>query len=146
MQVGCVHRLAHTYGILPGSEAVFSVGHDLGLEAAVDLYDLGLKIACVADIREDGQDAGLIRRLQERNIPYMSGWVATEAQGKSAVEKVIVSTNQGTLHREFYCNLLAASAGLTPVTGPLTMALYRTGPRAWGTCSDSWWQSIHSWW
>ncbi len=42
MQVGCAHRLAHTYGILAGSEAVFSVGHDLGLEAAVDLHDLGL--------------------------------------------------------------------------------------------------------
>jgi sarcosine oxidase subunit alpha len=122
MQVGCAHRLAHTYGILAGSEAVFSVGHDLGLEAAVDLCDLGLKIACVADIRQDGQDAGLIRRLQKRNIPYMSGWVATEARGKAAVEKVTVSTNQGTLHREFNCNLLVASAGLTPVTGPLTMA------------------------
>jgi sarcosine oxidase subunit alpha len=56
MQVGCAHRLARTYGLLPGSEAVFSVGHDLGLEAAVDLFDLGVKINCVADIREDGQD------------------------------------------------------------------------------------------
>jgi sarcosine oxidase subunit alpha len=125
MQVSCAHRLAHTYGILAGSEAVFSVGHDLGLEAAVNLYDLGLKIACVADIREDGQDAGLISQLQERNIPYISGWVATEAQGKAAVEKVTVSTNQGTLDKEFYCNLLVASAGLTPVTGPLTMAQAR---------------------
>jgi len=125
MQISCAHRLAHTYGILAGREAVFSVGHDLGLEAAVDLYDLGLKIACVADIRDDGQDAGLIGQLQERNIPYMSGWVATAAHGKSAVEKVTVSTNQGTLHKEFDCNLLVASAGLTPVTGPLTMAQAR---------------------
>jgi len=125
MQVSCAHRMAHTYGILVGSEAVFSVGHDLGLEAAVDLYDRGLKIACVADIREDGQDAGWVRKLQERNIPYMTGWVATEAHGKAAVEKVTVSTNQGTLHKEFDCNLVVASAGLTPVTGPLTMAQAR---------------------
>jgi len=125
MQIGCAHRLAHTYGILAGREAVFSVGHDLGLEAAVDLYDRGLKIACVADIREDGQDAGLIGQLQARNIPYMSGWVATEAHGKTIVDKVTLSTNQGTLHREFACDLLVASAGLTPVTGPLTMAQAR---------------------
>jgi sarcosine oxidase subunit alpha len=26
MQVGCAHRMARTYGLLPGSEAVFSVG------------------------------------------------------------------------------------------------------------------------
>ena len=122
MQVGCAHRLAHTYGILPGSEAVFSIGHDLGLEAAIDLADRGLKIVCVADIREDGQDAELVGKLQARNIPYMSGWVATEAHGKAAVEKVTVSTNQGTLDREFSCDLLVASAGLTPLTGPLTMA------------------------
>ena len=125
MQISCAHRLAHTYGIRAGSEAVFSIGHDLGLEAAVNLHDLGLKIACVADIREEGQDAGLISKLKERSIPYMSGWVATEAHGKTGVEKATVSTNQGTIQKEFYCDLVVASAGLTPVTGPLTMAQAR---------------------
>jgi len=125
MQIGCAHRLAHTYGVLAGSQAVFSIGHDLGLEAAIDLYDQGLKIACVADIRENAQDAGLVGQLQARNIAYMSGWVATEAHGKTAVDKVTVSTNQGTLHKDFACDLLVASAGLTPVTGPLTMAQAR---------------------
>ena len=122
MQISCAHRLAHTYGILAGREAVFSIGHDLGLEAAIDLHDQGLKIACVADIREDGQDTELIGKLQARSIPYMSGWVATEAHGKTAVDKVTLGTNQGTLSKEFYCDLLVASAGLTPITGPLTMA------------------------
>ena len=37
MQIGSAHRLARTYGLLPGEQAVFSVGHDLGLEAALDL-------------------------------------------------------------------------------------------------------------
>ncbi len=54
MQVNAAHRLAHTYGLLPGRKAVFSIGHDLGLEAAIDLHDLGLKITTVADCREDG--------------------------------------------------------------------------------------------
>ncbi len=122
MQIGCAHRLAHSYGILAGRGAVFSIGHDLGIEAAIDLSDQGLKILCVADIREDGQDAGLVEKLQSRDIPYMRGWVATEAHGNPAVEKVTLSTNQGTLHKEFACDLLVASAGLTPVTGGLTMA------------------------
>ena len=121
MQIGCAHRLAHTYGILPGREAVFSVGHDLGLEAAIDLADQGLNIACVADIREDGQDLELVSKLQERGISYMGGWGATETRGKTSVEGVTVSTIQGTLHKEFSCDLLVASAGLTPLTGPLTM-------------------------
>ena len=92
MQIGCAHRLAHTYGILAGTQAVFSIGHDLGLEAALDLSEQGLKIKCVADIREEGQDAALIAQLQARNIPYMSGWVATEAHGKAVVDKATLRT------------------------------------------------------
>ena len=127
MQVGCAHRMARTYGLLPGSEAVFSVGHDLGLEAAVDLFDLGLKINCVADIREDGQNPELMLALAERKIPVLKGWVAAKAHGGKKVEKVTLSTVEGTVKREFPCDLLVASAGLTPVTGPFILAQAEMG-------------------
>lgn len=122
MQAGCAHRLARTYGVLPGREAVFSVGHDLGLEAAVDLFDLGLKIHCVADIREDGQDSRLMLALAERRIPVLKGWVAARTYGARQVKKVTLATVEGTVKRQFPCDLLVASAGLTPVTGPLVLA------------------------
>jgi sarcosine oxidase subunit alpha len=122
MQIGCAHRLARTYGLLPGEQAVFSIGHDLGLEAALDLFDLGLKVACVADIREDGQDPRLLEGFAERNIPVLKGWVATEAHGTKALKQVILGTIQGTLQKEFSCDLLVASAGMTPLTGPLSLA------------------------
>ena len=125
MQVGCAHRLARTYGLLPGSAAVFSVGHDLGLEAAVDLFDLGLRIACVADIREDGQNPGLMLALAGRKIPLLKGWVATKAHGGRQVKKVTLATVEGTVRRAFECDLLVASAGLTPLTGPLILAQAR---------------------
>ncbi len=122
MQVGCAHRLARTYGLLPGNEAVFSVGHDLGLEAAVDLFDLGLTINCVADIREDGQNPELLLALAERKIPVLKGWVATATNGCRKVKKVTLATLDGTITREFACDVLVASAGLTPVTGPFILA------------------------
>ncbi|MDP2861837.1 MAG: 2Fe-2S iron-sulfur cluster-binding protein [Desulfobacterales bacterium] len=122
MQVGCAHRLAHTYGLLPGEQAVFSVGHDLGLEAAVDLFDLGLKIPCVADIRKDGQDPRLLMALVERRIPLLNGWVAAKVHGGKQVKKVTLTTVEGTVRRMIPCDLLVASAGLTPVNGPLTLA------------------------
>jgi len=122
MQIGCAHRLAQTYGLLPGEQAVFSIGHDLGLEAVLDLFDLGLQIACVADIREDGQDSALLEGLAQRNIPFLKGWVATEAHGSKTLNKVTLSTIQGTLQKEFSCDTLVASAGMTPVTGPLSLA------------------------
>jgi len=122
MQIACAHRLARTYGLLPGERAVFSIGHDLGLEAALDLFDLGLKVCCVADIREDGQDPRLLEGLAERNIPLLKGWVATEAHGTKALNQVKLATIQGTLRKEFTCDLLVASAGMTPLTGPLSLA------------------------
>ncbi|MDO9109132.1 MAG: glycine cleavage T protein (aminomethyl transferase), partial [Desulfatirhabdiaceae bacterium] len=122
MQIGCAHRLARTYGLMPGREAVFSVGHDLGLEAAIDLFDMGLQVACVADIREDGQDPELLAGLADRRIPYLCGWVAVKAHGCKKVNKVTIATLDGTIRRHIPCDLLVASAGLTPTTGPLSLA------------------------
>lgn len=127
MQAGCAHRLARTYGVLPGNEAVFSVGHDLGLEAAVDLFDLGLKISCVADIRADGHDPDLLLALAERQVPVLKGWVAVKAHGSKALKKVTLGTTNGVVKREFACDLLVASAGLTPVTGPFILAQAKMG-------------------
>jgi sarcosine oxidase subunit alpha len=122
MQVGCAHRLARTYGLMPGKTAVFSVGHDLGLEAAVDLCDLGLSIPCVADSREEGQDPRLISALAERGIPLLKGWVVTKAHSGKQVKGATLATVEGTVKRRFPCDLLVASAGLTPVNGPLILA------------------------
>ena len=121
MQVSCAHRLANTYGILPGKRAVFSIGHDLGLEAALDLYDAGLEIEAVADIREEPIQDALASELEQRGIPYLNGWVAREAMG-SPLKSVSLTTLQGTFEKKFECDLLVASAGLTPVTGPLSLA------------------------
>ncbi len=100
MQIGCAHRLARTYGLLPGNRAVFSIGHDLGLEAAVDLRDLGMDIACVADIREDGQNPDLLQALAERQVPFLKGWVATKAHGGKQVKKVTLCTIEGSIKRQ----------------------------------------------
>ncbi|MDZ7665613.1 MAG: FAD-dependent oxidoreductase [Desulfotignum sp.] len=71
MQAGCALRLANTYGMLPGKTAVFSIGHDLGLEAAVTLHDLGLSIPVIADIREDGQDPDLLKAVLDSKNPCL---------------------------------------------------------------------------
>ncbi len=123
MQAGCALRLAKTYGLLPGKKAVFSIGHDFGIEAAIDLHDLGLSIACVADIREDGQDPELLKKLDERKIAFFRGWVANCAHGRKKVAGVTLSGTDGLVKRKFACDLIVASAGWTPVTGPVTIAL-----------------------
>lgn len=121
MQVGCAHRLAHTWGLLPGKRAVFSIGHDMGIEAALDLADLGLDVACVADVREDGQSTALLDELAKRGIPFYGGWVAAEAKGWNTMSSVQLATTGGFRKRRIECDTLVASAGFTPVWGPLSL-------------------------
>ena len=119
MQIGCAHRLARTYGLLPGKRAIFSIGDDLGLEAALDLSDLGLRVLAVADTRFDGQNSQFLERLNKHNISFLRGWVVTKAHGNKSLKKVTLCTNDGMRTREFKCDILVASAGLTPAAGPL---------------------------
>ncbi len=122
MQTGCALRLAKTYGLMPGKRAVFSIGHDLGLEAALELCDLGLAISCIADIREHGQDPVLLEKIAEKKIKLLKGWVATKAHGTKKVEKVTMSSIDSLVSKTFSCDLLVASAGMTPLTGAITLA------------------------
>ncbi len=122
MQPSCAHRLARTWGILAGERAVFSVGNDLGIEAALDLADLGMDIACVTDVREDGQAPQLLDELSSRSIPFMRGWVPVKAHGCRSVKAVTLSPVNGIRQKKVECDLLAASAGLTPSTGALSLA------------------------
>lgn len=124
----CALRLAHTYGILPGREAVFSVGHDFGLETAVALADLGLPVRAVADFREAGHDAGLVDQLASRNIPFFPGWAAYRASGVKSVSGVRLAACRSGESRRFACDLLVAAAGLSPVAEPL--ALFCDSPEA----------------
>jgi len=121
MQVDCAYRLARTYGICPGTSAVFSVGHDEGLEAAANLHDLGMAVRAVADCRAEPGDSGLVQALSERKIPYLPRWHASEAKGKKRVEGVVLCDEKEG-RRDFGCDLLVASAGLSPVIGPLSLA------------------------
>ena len=121
MQVNTAHRLAHTYGLLPGRKALFSIGHDLGWEAAIDLHDLGLKIVAILDCREDGQNERLVKEAKRRGIRIVKGWVVTEAHGGKRVEKATIGTTDGTVTKEVDCDIIVASAGFTPATGPLSI-------------------------
>ena len=122
MQISCAHRLARTYGLLPGTSAVFSIGDDLGLETAIDLSDLGLHVLTVADARLDGQNEMLLQEVGKRNIPFRRGWVASKAHGSRHVKGVRLCTTDGMRFQDISCDTLIASAGLTPAAGPLFLS------------------------
>lgn len=113
MQSSCAHRLARWYGILPGRRAVFAVADDLALEAALDLVDLGLEVAAIADARSDGHDPELTAAISRRRIPFLSGWTAGEARGPRHVRGVELRALNSCATKHFSCDLLVASSGLT---------------------------------
>ncbi len=119
MQVGCAWRLARSYGILPGKKAVFCVGDDLGLEAALDLAQSGLDIKAVADQRDQGHDPDLVKAITEKGILFLKNYIADSAIGKKHITGVTLSSISGKDKQKFECDLLVASSGLTPLTGPL---------------------------
>ena len=122
MQVNTAWRLARTWGVAPGKRIVFSTGDDLGLEAALDLSDLGLEVLAVADARNDGQDADLAAKLQNAGIEYLPGWAASNVKGVKQVRGVELAELNGSRTRSFHCDLLVAGAGQQAVIGPLSTA------------------------
>jgi sarcosine oxidase subunit alpha len=122
MQVNAAWRLARTYAVAPGKRIVFSIGDDLGLEAALDLAQIGLAVLAVADARSDGQDPDLLTSLRRAGIDYLPGWAASNVIGSKHVRGVELSKLNGSQTRSFKCDLLVANAGQQAVIGPLSTA------------------------
>lgn len=123
MQAGTAWRLARTHAVTPGKVAVFSVGDDLSLEAAIDLADLSVAVRAVADSREPGrQDPALVSALEARGIPFHTGWAASRAIGRSRVTGCELRAVSGVESRRLRCDLFVANAGWQPRIGVLATA------------------------
>lgn len=135
MQVDTAIRLARTYGVRPGAAAAFSVGDDLGLEAAVDLATLGVDVRVVADARRNGHDPELVDALSAAGIDFRPGWAAVRVRGRGRVRGVEVAARAGSGAAgdslRVACDLLVASAGRQPDIGVLSCAgaRFRHGER-----------------
>lgn len=120
MQAGCALRLVRQYGLKPGEKAVYSIADDLGIESALGLAEAGIDVLAVADARTEGADPELTAALEEAGIAYYDGWAASAIKGSKLVKGVTLATLDGTLDTDFDCDLVVASAGQTPLTGPLS--------------------------
>ena len=145
MQVDTAIRLARTWGVRPGEAAAFSVGDDLGLEAALDLASLGVEVRVVADARHEGHDGALVDALAAAGIDFRPGWAANRVRGRGrvrGVELAALRADSGTRGRSapshgperpmrIRCDLLVASAGRQPDIGVLSCAgaRFRHGDR-----------------
>jgi sarcosine oxidase, subunit alpha len=117
-------RLAGLYAVSPGTRAVVATTSDRGLEAAVALHSLGVRIAAVADLR--GAPGGPADELERLGIEVLAGHTVIEARGRKAVTHAVLApvdaTTPGAPDRALECDLLVVSGGAIPASSLLLQA------------------------
>jgi sarcosine oxidase subunit alpha len=127
MLSGGARRLASLYALRPGETAVVATCDDRGIEAALALRDVGVRIAAVADLRE-GADTPAVRALREAGVEHLPGATVIEAKGRKAIQAAVVASvdasgaPRGGSERELACDLLIVSGGEVPAGSLLLQA------------------------
>lgn len=128
MLAGGARRLAALYALAPGERAVVATVGDAGLEAALALHDVGVRVLAVADLRADAGAQPAAARLAARGIELLAGTTVVRAAGRRGVERVRLArvdrtgaAIDGTV-RELSCDLLAVSGGAVPASSLLLQA------------------------
>jgi sarcosine oxidase subunit alpha len=127
MLSGGARRLASLYALLPGETAVVATCDDRGIEAALALRGVGVRIAAVADLRESA-DTPAVRALREAGVEHLPGATVIEAKGGNAVQAAVLAavdasgTPRAGTQREHACDLLIVSGGEVPAGSLLLQA------------------------
>lgn len=66
MLAGAAQRLIRRYAVRPMKEAVVLAANAQGYHAAIDLFEAGVKVAAVVDLRKDSESADLVHEITRR--------------------------------------------------------------------------------
>lgn len=111
IQADCAHRLANQYGVIPGEKVAFSVGDNLGIEAAIDLVKLGVHVTMVADSRTSNYDGSLVNELKQLNIPFWPGYAISSITGYRKLKKALFTDIRTGATKTITCDCVVANAG-----------------------------------
>ena len=132
MLSGGARRLAALYAVRPGNTAVVATTGDRGLEAALALHEVGVRIALVADLRPDAGGGEPAARVAAAGIELLRGATVVRALGRQAVTGAVVAPIDAQGYslegreRRIPCDLIAVSGG----TMPATSLLLQSGAKA----------------
>ena len=115
-------RLMHLYGVAPGKNAIVLTGNDDGYGVALDLFDNGIKVKAVVDMRAVPSVSPLAEIIKSKHIRICQGNTVYEAiptTGKHSIKGAIVRkiSKDGLVekdHEIIDCDLICMSAGYTP--------------------------------
>ena len=115
-------RLMHLYGIAPGKNAVVLTGNDDGYGVALDLFDNGVNVQAVIDMRSNPSDSLLAKVVSAKNITIMQGQTIFEAipgSGKRSIKGAAIHALSslgeiGNKQHVIDCDLICMSVGYSP--------------------------------
>ena len=122
MLATAAQRLIHLYGVAPGNNAVVLTGNDDGYGVALDLYDSGIKVKAVVDMRAKSSDSALTEIVKANNIRVLQGhtvYEAIPASAKKSIKGALIHkiSQQGSVedeHQIIDCDLICMCAGYSP--------------------------------
>ncbi len=119
MLASAVRHYLRRYGVIAGRQAVLVTNNDSAYRTAIDLFDVGVRVMAVVDIRESPQ-TGIPAILRERGVEIIPANIVSEIHGKSHITGVVVSSvdERGQPRprgsKEIDCDLLCMSGGWNP--------------------------------
>ena len=125
-------RLIRRYAVRPCRSAVVLAANAEGYQVALDLCDVGIDVAVVADLRQDGEPGPLARRVGDAGIEVCRGHVVYEATASGAAVGAATvcrldETGRPDLDRgrQISCDGIVMSVGWAPTVD----LLYQAGGR-----------------
>ena len=123
-------RLLRLYGVKPGQRAVVMTGNSDGYGVALDLFDAGVDVAAVVEMRKEFPACELTQAVVSREIEIICNHAIYEAvpgPGKRSIKGVTVAgiIGDGQLSaaiRNISCDLLCMSVGYSPAAQLLCQA------------------------
>ena len=115
-------RLLRLYGVRPGQQAVIVTGNDDGYGVALDLFDAGVDVAAVVEMRKKIPASELAQAVMSKGIEILCNHAIYEAvpgPGKRSIKGVTVAAIIGDgqpsgAKRSIGCDLLCMSVGYSP--------------------------------
>ena len=114
MLASAARRLVALYGVRPGREAVVATETSEGYETALELLDVGVRVAAVVDASPTatGDAAEAVR---QRGVTILIGHRVVKAVGRGRVKAAIVSpSGSPNATRRIRCDLLCMSGPFQP--------------------------------
>lgn len=121
-------RLGAVYGVAPGTRAMVATVDDRGLDDALALERMGVKIAAIVDLRSQSSLARAASELKANGVELLQGATVIRAHGDARIEAATIGTVDGAgraapaATRRIECDLLAISGGEHPAASLLLQA------------------------